>query len=113
LEQWNEKGWKDFKEFTSYDKVVIDSKATFHIPGIRMPLKFHQYYLVVWQLRRRPETGGGMVGDTMGAGKVCLSARRRTWVITSANLCATSGHGQTFMALLLITVHAQIHPSIC
>ena len=108
MEQWNEKGWKDFKEFTSYDKAVIDSKATFHIPGIRMPIKFHQYYLVVWQLRRQPETGGGMVGDTMGAGKVCLSARRRTWVITWANLCATSGHGQTFMALLLITVHTQI-----
>jgi len=47
LEQWNEKGWKYFKEFTSYDKAVIDSKATFHIPGIRMPIKFHQYYLVV------------------------------------------------------------------
>ena len=108
MEQWNEKGWKYFKEFTSYDKAVIDSKATFHIPGIRMPIKFHQYYLVVWQLRRQPETGGGMVGDTMGAGKVCFSARRRTWVITWANLCATSGHGQTFMALLLITVHAQI-----
>jgi hypothetical protein len=108
LEQWNEKGWKYFKEFTSYDKVVIDGKATFHIPGIRMPIKFHQYYLVVWQLRRQPETGGGMVGDTMGAGKVCFSACRRTWVITWANLCATSGHGQTFMALLLITVHAQI-----
>src|SRR5436305_1456510 len=81
---WNEKGWKD-KEFTSYDKAIIDSKATFHIPGIRMPIKFHQYCLVVWQLRRQPETDGRMVGDTMGAGKVCLSARRRTWVITWPN----------------------------
>jgi len=81
LEQWNEKGWKYFKEFTSYDKAVIDSKATFHIPGIRMPIKFHQYYLVVWQLRRQPETGGGMVGDTVVSRAIFVSTTPPTGVL--------------------------------
>jgi hypothetical protein len=46
-----------------------------------MPVKFHQYYLVVWQLRTQLRTGGGMVGDTMGSGKVCpLAVQGREFI---------------------------------